>query len=196
MPAFIFRAWCVKTVPLSNHWSRVTQMCAIGLDLHWLRYWPGTKPLFEAVMTCSLPHSLEVPCARLGTGTELTTIRAHLPYPVSILSTCSRTLPISNHIKSRMINFSVRLTKGEQSKLSCIMYKVLRKNPIYVVILIGLLQYRYHWQNYVCMTPGCLMGMVLLQIISKKLLNEEHGTYSFKNGMKIKIIIITVKHTI
>ena len=34
------------------------------------------------------------------------------------------TLPISYHIKSRMINFVMRLLNGKQSKLSCVMYKL------------------------------------------------------------------------
>ena len=37
------------------------------------------------------------------------------------------TLPISYHIKSRMINVFMRLPSGKQSKLSCIMYKMWRQ---------------------------------------------------------------------
>ena len=47
--------------------------------------------------------------------------------PNSMIYGETGTLPIAYHIKSRMINFFMRLLNGKQSKFSCIMYKVWRK---------------------------------------------------------------------
>ena len=62
----------------------------------------------------------------------------------------SGTLPIWYHIKSRMINIFMHLFNGKQSKLSYIIYKVLRK--------ISEVDCNFDWNNT---APSSLTNLVM-----------------------------------